>query len=223
MTKLFKIFLVSIISILIIGTVTLFALNEPLPQGKEGPEAELLADKMLESLNKSAWDTVSHISWNFKNLHDFEWDRINNRVIVTWDEYRVELNTENEQGIAFKNDIELGADGDEIIKEALGYFYNDSFWLIAPFKVKDFGTERRLVDYNGKEALLVTYTSGGITPGDSYLWILDENYKPIAWKFWVSIIPIGGMEFSWEDWQIVNGAEISLMHKGVIDIGIKIL
>jgi hypothetical protein len=25
-----------------------------------------------------------------------------------------------------------------------------------------------------KEALMVTYTSGGSTPGDSYVWILDE-------------------------------------------------
>jgi len=67
-------------------------------------------------------------------------------------------------------------------------------------KVFDTGTERSLVKYKDKDALLVTYTSGGSTPGDSYLWILDDNYIPISYKMWVKIIPIGGFEATWSDW-----------------------
>jgi hypothetical protein len=29
---------------------------------------------------------------------------------------------------------------------------------------------------------------------------LDENYVPSAWREWVSIVPIGGFETSWEDY-----------------------
>ncbi len=55
--------------------------------------------------------------------------------------------------------------------------------------------ERRLVKTKtNKDALLVTYTSGGTTPGDSYLWHLDASGKPESYQMWVSILPIGGLE-----------------------------
>jgi hypothetical protein len=31
------------------------------------------------------------------------------------------------------------------------------------------------------------------------LYLVDENYIPKAWRMWVSIIPVGGIETSWED------------------------
>ena len=110
---------------------------------------------------------------------------------------------------------------EEKLTTARNYFYNDSFWLIAPFKVRDPGTIREYVNFDGKDALLVTYTSGGATPGDSYLWILDENNRPLSWKMWVSIIPFGGMETSWESWEKFHDAWISTLHKGPVDIKIE--
>ncbi|MEZ4952350.1 MAG: hypothetical protein R2825_02080 [Saprospiraceae bacterium] len=35
------------------------------------------------------------------------------------------------------------------------------------------------------------YKTGGVTPSDSYVWLLDENGQPTAWKMWVSITSIG--------------------------------
>ncbi|MDT0607679.1 hypothetical protein [Croceitalea rosinachiae] len=102
-----------------------------------------------------------------------------------------------------------------IIKKALKYFNNDSFWLVAPYKVFDKGTERSIVDLeDGSKGLLVTYTSGGDTPGDSYLWILNENGFPNSYKMWVSTIPIGGIEASWDDWVVVeSGAFLPKSHE----------
>jgi hypothetical protein len=57
-----------------------------------------------------------------------------------------------------------GSDKTDAIKTANDYFNND-FWLIAPFKLRDPGTSRSIVMQDEKEALMVTYTSGGSTPG----------------------------------------------------------
>jgi hypothetical protein len=66
---------------------------------------------------------------------------------------------------------------------------------------------------DGTQALLVTYTSGGDTPGDSYLWKLQPNGFPISFKMWVSIIPIGGIEASWDEWQVTeSGAFLPARH-----------
>jgi hypothetical protein len=31
---------------------------------------------------------------------------------------------------------------------------------------------------DNQEALMITYASGGSTPGDSYVWFVDQNYMP---------------------------------------------
>ena len=103
---------------------------------------------------------------------------------------------------------------EKLVDKALKNFNNDSFWLVAPYKVFDSGTERSIVTLeDGTEALLVTYTSGGTTPGDSYLWLLNENAFPRAFKMWVKIIPVGGLEASWDDWVITqSGAFLPKSH-----------
>ena len=79
----------------------------------------------------------------------------------------------------------------------------------------DKGVERRLVKTKAdKEALLVTYTSGGSTPGDSYLWHLDRNGKPESFQMWVDILPIDGLEASWTDWTTTStNAQLPTFHK----------
>jgi hypothetical protein len=82
-----------------------------------------------------------------------------------------------------------------MLKKGNDYFNNDSFWLIAPFKLRDAGTTRSIV-MQDNQALMITYALS--TPGDSYVWFV-ENYMPKAWRMWVSIIPVGGLETTWED------------------------
>jgi hypothetical protein len=61
---------------------------------------------------------------------------------------------------------------------------------------------------------LVTYKSGGVTPGDSYLWKADAEGLPLSVQMWVKIIPIGGLEFGWDNWQeLPSGAMIGSRHK----------
>jgi hypothetical protein len=89
-------------------------------------------------------------------------------------------------------------------------------------KAFDSGTSRSIVQLDDQsEALMVSYSSGGATPGDAYLWILDDNFRPTSWKIWVSIIPIGGVTFTWEDWiKTETGAWVATRHDGLISVPI---
>ncbi len=209
--------ILGIIGVILLGLFIFVKVSsQSMPEGTTGAEADALANKVLAAIDKPAWDTTGVVQWTFPGGHDFLWDRTRNLVKVNWEGHEVLLNPDEISGKAWKAGTEItGDEGDKLVKEAWGYFCNDSFWLNAPAKVFDPGTERRAVTLeDGRKALLITYASGGVTPGDSYLWILDEKGLPTSYKMWVSIIPIGGMEFTWEDYTTLpTGAKIAKTHK----------
>lgn len=211
-------------SLLLFGYVY-YTYNEELPTGVKGEQAEQLATKMLTALDHEAYENTNLIEWTFKKRHHYKWKKNEYKCTVYWEDYKVELNFKDANSHKayihnFKVDGEQAA---ELIKKANDYFNNDSFWLVAPYKVFDEGTERRIVTLeNGEQGLMVTYTSGGSTPGDSYLWILDDDYKPKAFKMWTSILPIQGLEASWTDWTVTESqAQLPTFHKLLI-LGIEL-
>lgn len=213
MKKFFKYLGGLILLLIVAGTIFYFAKNETLPKGAQGKEADALAIKMLNALNHDAYENTEVIEWSFRGVHNYKWLKQENIVHISWDNKKVVLDTKN------KNNSEVFIDdkkveNQEALQTAINYFNNDSFWLVAPYKVFDAGTERRIVKHNNKDALLITYTSGGSTPGDSYLWILDENYVPISYKMWTSVIPIGGVEASWNNLKTTEaGIKLPTSHK----------
>ena len=105
-----------------------------------------------------------------------------------------------EKSVVFFNEKQQTTADDKIVKKALNIFNNDNFWLVAPHKLFDYGTIRSLKKIDNKDALLVKYTTGGSTPGDSYIWILDENYVPKSYKMFVPSMQMNGVNATWEDW-----------------------
>jgi hypothetical protein len=55
-----------------------------------------------------------------------------------------------------------------------------------------------IVMQDNQEALMITYASGGSTPG---ILCVVRRPKLHTWRMWVSIIPVGGLETTWEDWK----------------------
>jgi len=217
MKRFFKWIGISLGVILIIGVVAGLIVHKPRPEGTTGPEADALAEKMLGAVDQAAWDSTRYVGWTFMRTHDFMWDREEDLVDVRWKKHRVVLHTPSQKGMAWTDGATV-EDPEKLIDKAWFFFTNDSFWLQAFNKVFDPGTERAIVPQSdGQDALLVTYRSGGVTPGDSYLWILDEEGKPEAWRMWVKVLPIGGLTFSWENWQeLSTGALVALEHKNAV-------
>jgi hypothetical protein len=180
-----------------------FKYNEELPTGTRGKSADILATRMLNALNHDAYKATDYIEFTFKKRHHFKWNKAENTCEVYWKNIKVNLDlTNHDKSKVFLNDTEYKQDdAHDYIHKAESYFNNDTFWLVAPYKVFDKGVERKLVKTkNGKVALLVTYTSGGSTPGDSYLWHFNDNGKPKSFQLWVDILPIDGLEASWTEW-----------------------
>ncbi len=191
--------------ILLLGFISYMIINEPAPSGTQGEQAEMIADDMLEAINKKGYDSLKYIEFTFKGIHSYQWNKEMNNVTVSWEENEVFL------------DLNVSPEEYTLLEfKAYKYFINDSFWLVAPFKIRDPGVVRSSIDMVEGQGLLVTYTSGGVTPGDSYLWILDDNSVPMAWKLWTSNVPIGGVRFTWDNWVEKNGVLFSTLHESMI-------
>lgn len=208
--------------LLLVGFGVLYVIyNEPLPEGKAGAEAQALKEELYAAVNKAAWDQTRYIQWTFADRHDFLWDRERNLVEVSWGDTRVLLEPGTKSGVIYEDGKRQEAN-QSTFDAAYRNFINDAFWLNAFVQLED--AELKVVDLKEEEGrgLLATYPSGGVTPGDSYLWILDDNGLPKAWKMWVKIIPIGGIRTSWENWTTLpTGAKVAQNHSmGFMDVAI---
>jgi len=222
--RILKILGIVLLSLAIVIAATIFILSEKEPAGSNHSEADKLAEMMLTSVNNEAWEQTRYITWSFMDIHDYLWDKEKDLVQVKWSDKEVILFTPDQSGLAFEDGEAVeGKDKEKMLEKAWSFFCNDSFWLNPVAKVFDPGTTRTLVELeDGREGLKVKYESGGVTPGDAYVWILDENNRPIAWKMWTKIVPVGGVEVSWENWQqLPTGAYISTFHKGLIPLELK--
>lgn len=196
----------------VLGLVlTGWAMNEPLPHGEPGPDADALARQVQAAIGLDAWEQTGAVSWTFAGSHHHLFDRERELAQVHWGDYLVLIHAYEGTGVV----VQDGGDSDHaaLIDRAHAYFINDSFWLNPFPKFFDEGVTRAVVDVDGEQALLVQFASGGRTPGDAYLWLLDEDHRPRAWRMWVGMIPIGGVETSWEGWQTLStGMQVSTMH-----------
>jgi len=218
MLRFLKWFGIIILSLVLLLLIAGFFISESRPEANATPEADELAQKMMTAVNTNAWDSTGVIQWTFAGMHDFLWDRKRHYVQVSWDNNKVLLDVDNFAGKVYVDEQEqTEEEAYKYLEKARHFFYNDGFWLNPIAKAFDPGTERSIVEVkDGRKGLMVHYTSGGITPGDAYVWFLDENNRPTSWKMWVNIIPIGGVEVSWEEWQsLETGAMVATLHKAV--------
>ncbi|MEZ4459392.1 MAG: hypothetical protein R3E66_06620 [bacterium] len=191
----------------------------PRPKGTRDARADELAQRMMASVNADAWQRTGAITWTFRGSNHHLWDRQRQLARVRTGDLEVFVDLKTQKGVAFEDGVRLeGDERDEAVKDAYAAWANDSFWLVAMNKAFDPGTTRsRVPSEDGREALMVEYSSGGVTPGDVYLWHFDENGRPVSWQMWVSIIPIDGLSATWEDWvALPTGAYVSTAH----DVGI---
>ncbi len=218
MKRILKVLLGSLLVFVVGFGILYLVYNEPIPETVNNNEADRLAYAMLFALNHKAYNNTRFLEWSFRDgSHQFLWDKSFNIVKVSWGNHTVNLNIDYpSRSIVYTDAIAItGKPKEKLIQKAVKLFHNDSFWLVAPFKVFDKGTTRGVVALeDGSKGLLVTYTEGGTTPGDSYLWILHPDGFPKSYKMWTQLLPIGGIEATWDNWRIMeSGTFLPQSHK----------
>lgn len=219
MKRFFKWGGISLLLLLIAAFIAVKIMSKPLPEGVEGPEAERLTDDVLAAINDSAMDSIPWLQWEFIGGHKYIWHQASNTAKISWGDYDVIMNLDEVDGKVYESGKLInGQDAKDAIQTAWSYWCNDSFWMMAPNKLRDPNTSRALVDvsdrYTNSKGLLVSYQGGGVTPGDSYLWIIGEDNIPTAYEMYVSILPIKGLCITWEDWKkLYNGAMLATKHE----------
>ena len=214
---------------LLIAVVAAFILfksfDKSLPTGEVGPAADEMARAMMTAANIDAWHQTGAVEWDFAGRQQHLWDRDRGYVRVRWQQNEVLLELETKKGIARQDGQPLDAEAAApLLEQAWSFWCNDSFWLNPVAKLFDDGTTRALAPLDGGgQGLLITYGSGGVTPGDSYLWAVGDDGLPTAWWMWTQILPLGGIEASWDGWITLDtGARVATLHDvGVLDLQLK--
>lgn len=198
---------------IIATTAMIYFMSEKLPEAKPSNEADLWAEEVMSTLGKESYDTTRYYQWTFFRPNHYNWDKKENVVVISWDENEVLLDLNAGQGRVI-NPKDLTLDNQKkILASGWSNWCNDSFWMFAPFKMMDSGTTRSITnDEEGNKGILVQYDTGGVTPGDSYLWLIGDNNIPTGYKMWTSVLPIKGLSATWEGWKDYGGIKLADTH-----------
>jgi hypothetical protein len=106
---------------------------------------------------------------------------------------------------------------DEDAKAAYARWVNDSYWLLAPLKLKDHGTNvsaEGTKEMDGAKCVVLRLSFGkvGLTPNDQYLLYIDPETKLVSsWDYMPE--PGKSMHATWSDYQKSGGLTLATDHK----------
>jgi hypothetical protein len=216
--------MLAVVLLAVVGTF-FASMHEHRPDPVISAQADAMARRMIEAVDVDAWERTGAVAWTFGVDNRHLWDRVRHFDRFQQGGLVVLIDLNSRRGVAWTGQRELsGAELDAALSGAWDAWCNDSFWLNPVVKAFDSGTSRGTVALeDGRTGLMVSYDSGGVTPGDSYLWILGDDGTPESWKMWVSILPVGGVQTTWEGWQTLpTGARIATQHTGAFGVVIAI-
>ncbi len=212
--------IVSLVLMIVVGLTIKFAGSESLPIGEREGAAELAA-RIEKAVNVEAWRKktaaveFTFVSGNNRHFYDKKRKLYEVRFNDVGDDILVQHDPVNYRTLVLRdNQPVTGRKKADYLESARLRHHNDLFWLNPFATLQSPGIALQKI---GERALLATYTAGGVTPGDSYLFVLDKQGRPEYFKLWVGIVPLKGIRASFDGWITTEtGAKLSLVHKTFI-------
>ena len=195
--------LVSLCFVGLLGATPLLADNN---------SARQLADAVWKAAGGENWPAVKTIDFTFaveregKTIASAEhhWDVGAWTDRVKWKGKNVTVNLMNPAS-------------DEDSQAAYARWVNDSYWLLAPLKLKDGGVNlseegTKEIDGAKREVLHLGFGKVGLTPKDQYNLYIDPHTKLVtAWDYMPG--PGKSMRATWTDYQKSGGLTLATDHQ----------
>jgi hypothetical protein len=220
------------------------------PAARAEPDAKAVAvgKAMWEALGGDAgWQKARYFRFDFVvekggkpvATRAHYWDRYTGRYRVDGEEkgkpWRVYLNVNDKTGVAFVDGKKVtdAAQTKKWLEDAYGAFINDSYWLLAPYKIFDPGVS---LSYAGEDkgpagetcdVLKLSFGNVGLTPKDVYWQMVDrKTHLLAAWKFVLEGQEAKGKKepslFAWREWKEVGPIRLAMAREGTAKGGIAI-
>ena len=171
-------------------------------------ETRELADAVIRASGGQNWPKVKSIQFTFNvsegtNLLasvNHVWDVRAGTDTVTWKGKTVNVSV-------------IHPAGDADSKAAYARWVNDSYWLLAPLKLKDTGvTVTHAGTQDGLEVLHVSFANVGLTPGDQYNFYVDPTTHLVRrWDYMPG--PEKKLSGSWDDYKDFGGLKLATEHQ----------
>jgi hypothetical protein len=132
--------------------------------------------------------------------------------------YVVYFNVNTKDGKAFVNGAAVPAEENaKRLESAYGRFINDTYWLLAPWKIFDPGVnltydgEKPCPDGGTCDILKLSFDNVGLTPKDVYwLWITRDGRHMVQWQYVLGGAAEAPTTVAWKDWTNMNGMLLSM-------------
>ena len=194
--------------------------------------ADALGKELVAALGgETAWEKARQFRFDFVVAREGQpmarfshvWDRYTGDYRLTGTDktgapYVVFFNVNTREGRAFVNGRPAeGEAADAQLKNAYGRFINDTYWLLAPWKVFDpgvhrsYGGEKPCPDGGVCDVLKLSFENVGMTPKDVYwLWITRDGRRMVQWQYLLNGAEEEPTTALWKDWQKFGGMLLSL-------------
>ncbi|MFN7963524.1 MAG: hypothetical protein U0002_19845 [Thermoanaerobaculia bacterium] len=180
------------------------------------PKAVAVADQVMTTLGgQKAWEATHWIHFRFAGFRNHWWDKWTGRHRVEFinqkgEHWLILENLNTREGRAWKDGKELaGEEAKQVVSRGYATWINDTYWLLAPYKLRDPGVTLTLdgeetLNGQGYDKLHLSFEGVGLTPGDQYwMWVNKSNHLVDRWAYKLQDFkpdqqPVA---WDWKEWQ----------------------
>jgi hypothetical protein len=191
------------------------------------PKADAIGKEMIAGMGgEKAWEKARQFQFDFVVERDGKkavtrshaWDRYTGDYRLSGTDkngapFTVYFNVNTKQGKAFSGGKPAEGEAEAtLVKNAYGAFINDTYWLLAPWKVFDPGVH---LAYDGEkpcpgggvcDVLKLTFEEVGLTPKDMYwLYVTRDGHHMVQWQYVLNGSNDPPTVVPWKEWKPYGG------------------
>jgi len=194
------------------------------------PKAVALADEVMRALGGAeAWNNTRYLRFDFAVERDGKagpprshtWDKHTGRYRLEGktregDPYLVLMNLNTKEGSAWMKGAKVeGEEAKKALDNAYGAWVNDTYWLLAPYKMKDPGVILASAGEETKDGttwdkVVLTFDNVGLTPKDKYwLWVNRQTKLVDRWDYVLKGEEAPPTTWLWKGWKAYGAIQLA--------------